>query len=121
MSNKKEVMSNNPHDPRPYFSKDWQNHNPWMEGIDDGYNGFDKTINELRCNLDKIKKDSEPKDTKRIGICINFVEGIPLDSFIEREKEKVAIIKKKLDDLTVFNDMMGEANGISRVVKSLNK
>jgi len=120
MDDNGDVMSNNPYNPKfdnpnPFFNKEWRNHNPWMEGIEDD------PITELRNNLDKIKKDSEPKDTKRIGICINFVEGIPLDSFIERENEKVAIIKKKLDDLTVFKNMMSESKGISRVVRNYDK
>jgi len=120
MSNKKEVMSNNPHDPRPYFSKDWQNHNPWMKEIE-GEGSFDELLAGMVRDLDKIKNDNGTKNTKRVGICINFGEGIPLDYFIKRENEKAVVIKKKADDLTVFKNMMGEAKGIGRVVKSLDK
>ena len=125
MENNEGVMSNNPYDPKSYnpnpFSKEWRKHNPWMEEIDDGYNDFDKTIKELRDSLDKIKKENEPKKSKRVGICINFGEGIPLDYFIEKESEKVALIKQKASDLAVFNEMMRESKGISRVVRSYNK
>ena len=48
-------------------------------------------------------------------------KGIPLDNFIEREIEKVALIKKKASDLAVFNGMMRESQGISRVVRNYNK
>ena len=103
------------------FSKDWRKHNPWMEGIDDDYNGFDKTLKELRESLDAIKKDSEVNETKRVGICINFSDGIPLDNFVNREVEKVALMKKKASDLSIFNEMMKESQGISRIVSNYNK
>jgi hypothetical protein len=118
MDNNMNVMSNNPN---PFFSKDWRKHNPWMEGIDDDYNGFDKILKELRDSLDAIKKDSEVNETKRVGICVNFPGGIPLDYFIKQEIEKTALMKKKAGDLAVFNEMMRESKGISRVVKSYNK
>jgi hypothetical protein len=130
MDNNKNLMSNNPYAPsrqqhpqsyQPFFSKEWRQQNPWMEGIDDDYNGFDKTRWELRDSLDAIKKDSEVNETKRVGICINFGDGIPLDNFIEKEIEKVAIMKKKASDLAVFNEMMRESKGISRVVRNYNK
>ena len=62
-----------------------------------------------------------PLFPKMVGICINFGDGIPLDNFIEKEIEKVAIMKKKASDLAVFNEMMRESKGISRVVRNYNK
>jgi len=137
MDNNKNLMSNNPYAPsrqhpqsyqqqhpqshQPFFSKEWRQQNPWMEGIDDDYNGFDKTLKELRESLDAIKKDSEVNETKRVGICINFSDGIPLDNFVNREVEKVALMKKKASDLAIFNEMMKESQGISRIVSNYNK
>ena len=118
MDDKVYVMSNHPY--TPFFSVDWRKSNPWMEEIE-AEDSFGKLLEGFRRDLDKIKKDSEPKDTKRVGICINFIEGIPLDYFIKQEIEKVAIMKNKADGLAVFNEMMGEAKGISRVVKNYNK
>ena len=117
MDNKGYVMSNHPH---PLFSKDWRKSNPWMEEIE-AEDSFGKLLEGMRQDLDKIKKDSEPKNTKRVGICINFSEGIPLDYYIKQEIEKVAIMKNKSDKLAVFNEMMGEARGIGRVVKNYDK
>jgi len=96
-----------------FFGKDWRKYNPWMEGIEE-------LPKEVR--VSKPYRNQEKEEIKnRVGICINFGGGIPLDYFIECEMEKIALMKKKSDDLTVFNDMMAESRGIGRVVKNYDK
>ena len=114
------VMSNHPYHPNPFFSKDWRKHNPWMDGIEDLQS--DNLIDEYRKQFkDKQQKEKLEEIKKRVGICVNFPDGIPLDYFIKQEIEKIALMKKKSDNLAVFNEMMGEARGINRVVKSFDK
>jgi|TARA_R110002020_G_scaffold313733_1_gene528967 hypothetical protein len=100
------------------FSRDWRKHNPWMEGIVDekpiDLSGFCE-------NNGKIDNGCETNISKRVGICINFSDGIPLDNFVNREVEKVALMKKKASDLAIFNEMMKESQGISRIVSNYNK
>lgn len=99
------------------FSDEWIKQNHWMGEIEEEGDSFSKTMGELQSSLEKIKK-GEPK---RVGICINFSGGIPLEHFEQEETEKTAIIERKANDLAIFNEMMGESRGISRVVRSMGK
>ena len=105
------------------FSDEWEKANPCMRDANENHSepdeehSFGKTMGELQSALEKIKK-SEPK---RVGICINFNGGIPLEHFEQEETEKVRILERKANDLAIFNEMMGESRGISRVVRSMEK
>ncbi len=104
----------------PLFSKDWRRHNPWMEGIEEVPK--DDIIDKLQQKLKENQEQERIDEIKnRVGICINFGGGIPLDYFIESEMEKLALIKDKAQKLKIFKEMMGESKGISRIVKGYNK